>query len=150
LLAQYNWPGNAREVTAFARQVAATCPHAIVSSRDVERVMFTAVTGMTLPSHDPELSVTTEATQPASSAVASVVLAATEAFVQADQVDLPGLLRRIEGGLIEWALAKTNGQRAAASQLLGIRRTTLVEKLRRGVADGASGPCEVPALMAVG
>jgi sigma-54 specific flagellar transcriptional regulator A len=140
LLTQYAWPGNAREAASFARQIVAACPHAIVSSRDVERVMFTAVTGMTLSSDDPEPSAVTEVTDRPGSAVTNIVVAATEAFAGTDRVDLPALLRRIEGELIEWALAQSSGQRAAAAQMLGIGRTTLVEKIRRGVAHGSAAP----------
>jgi sigma-54 specific flagellar transcriptional regulator A len=46
-------------------------------------------------------------------------------------VDLPGMLRRLEDAYIDAALAKTGGNRKAAADLLGLQRTTLVEKLRR-------------------
>ncbi|ACG73684.1 putative sigma54 specific transcriptional regulator [Anaeromyxobacter sp. K] len=46
-------------------------------------------------------------------------------------VDLPGLLRRLEDAYISAALARTGGNKKAAADLLGLQRTTLVEKLRR-------------------
>jgi len=46
-------------------------------------------------------------------------------------VDLPGLLRRLEEAYITAALAHTGGNKKAAADLLGLQRTTLVEKLRR-------------------
>jgi DNA-binding NtrC family response regulator len=46
-------------------------------------------------------------------------------------VDLPALVGRIERDLIQRALSRTNGNRADAARLLGLKRTTLVEKLRR-------------------
>ncbi|HYD40107.1 MAG TPA: sigma-54 dependent transcriptional regulator [Anaeromyxobacter sp.] len=46
-------------------------------------------------------------------------------------VDLPGLLRRLEEAYIAAALARTGGNKKAAADLLGLQRTTLVEKLRR-------------------
>jgi sigma-54 specific flagellar transcriptional regulator A len=46
-------------------------------------------------------------------------------------LDLPGLLRRLEDLYIDCALARTNGNRKAAAESLGLQRTTLVEKLRR-------------------
>jgi sigma-54 specific flagellar transcriptional regulator A len=49
----------------------------------------------------------------------------------AGPVDLPGMLRRIEDAYIDAALARTGGNRKAAADLLGLQRTTLVEKLRR-------------------
>jgi len=46
-------------------------------------------------------------------------------------VDLPGLVSRIERDLIGRALTRTEGNRADAARLLGLKRTTLVEKLKR-------------------
>ncbi len=45
--------------------------------------------------------------------------------------NLPDHLRRLEARYIDAALRRTNGNRKAAAELLGLRRTTLVEKLRR-------------------
>jgi DNA-binding NtrC family response regulator len=46
-------------------------------------------------------------------------------------VDLPSLVSRIERDLIMRALSRTSGNRADAARMLGLKRTTLVEKLRR-------------------
>jgi two-component system response regulator HydG len=46
-------------------------------------------------------------------------------------VDLPGALRDLERGLIREALARTAGNKGRAARLLGLNRTTLVEKLKR-------------------
>jgi DNA-binding NtrC family response regulator len=46
-------------------------------------------------------------------------------------VDLPALVLGFERHLIDQALMRTEGNRGAAARLLGLKRTTLVEKLRR-------------------
>ena len=46
-------------------------------------------------------------------------------------VDLPALVLDFERQLIDQALTRTEGNRGAAARLLGLKRTTLVEKLRR-------------------
>jgi DNA-binding NtrC family response regulator len=46
-------------------------------------------------------------------------------------VDLPGMVEQIERDLIGRALSRTGGNKAAAATLLKIKRTTLVEKLKR-------------------
>ena len=46
-------------------------------------------------------------------------------------VDLPKLLRDLEGAYISAALVETNDNKLEAAKLLGLRRTTLMEKLRR-------------------
>lgn len=46
-------------------------------------------------------------------------------------IDLPAVVAQIEKDLIERALARTNHNKGAAARLLGLKRTTLVEKLKR-------------------
>ena len=46
-------------------------------------------------------------------------------------VDLPELVAQIEKDLIDRALARTDHNKGAAARLLGLKRTTLVEKLKR-------------------
>jgi DNA-binding NtrC family response regulator len=46
-------------------------------------------------------------------------------------VDLPAMVDQIERDLIARALSRTGGNKAAAASLLKIKRTTLVEKLKR-------------------
>jgi DNA-binding protein Fis len=46
-------------------------------------------------------------------------------------VDLRLLLAQLEDRLIEQALQRTGGNKNRAAELLGMNRTTLVEKLRR-------------------
>jgi len=46
-------------------------------------------------------------------------------------VDLPNLLRDLEDAYIRAALARTQSNKKEAAKLLGMGRTTLVEKLRR-------------------
>jgi DNA-binding NtrC family response regulator len=49
----------------------------------------------------------------------------------AEGVDLPAIVAQIEKGLIERALVRTGNNRGAAARLLSLKRTTLVEKLKR-------------------
>lgn len=57
--------------------------------------------------------------------------AATPAAVVNLPVDLPVLLRQLEDAYIKAALAQTHSNKKEAAKLLGLGRTTLVEKLRR-------------------
>jgi len=52
-------------------------------------------------------------------------------------IDLPRLLRDLENRFIEKALEVAGGNKRAAAELLGLQRTTLVEKLRRRQADAS-------------
>jgi len=46
-------------------------------------------------------------------------------------LDLPALVAQVERDLIARALARTDNNKGAAARLLGLKRTTLVEKLKR-------------------
>jgi DNA-binding NtrC family response regulator len=48
-----------------------------------------------------------------------------------DGIDLPGYLDSIERVLVKRALERTGGNRNKAADLLRLKRTTLVEKLKR-------------------
>jgi DNA-binding NtrC family response regulator len=50
-------------------------------------------------------------------------------------VDLPTMLRQIENAYINAALTQTHCNKKEAAKLLGMGRTTLVEKLRRRTAS---------------
>ncbi|ABC81173.1 sigma-54 interaction domain-containing protein [Anaeromyxobacter dehalogenans] len=66
---------------------------------------------------------------------------AEPSFAAGRPVDLPNLLRRLEDAYIAAALARTGGNKKAAADLLGLQRTTLVEKLRRRNREpGAAAP----------
>jgi sigma-54 specific flagellar transcriptional regulator A len=53
-------------------------------------------------------------------------------------VDLPTMLRQIENAYINAALSQTHCNKKEAAKLLGMGRTTLVEKLRRRTAREAA------------
>ena len=55
-----------------------------------------------------------------------------------DPVDLQGLLRKLEDAFIDAALERAGGNKKAAADLLGLQRTTLVEKLRRRERERAA------------
>ena len=53
-----------------------------------------------------------------------------------DGLDLKGVIGAIELSLIDQALRKTQGNKQQASKLLGIKRTTLIEKMKkRGIKN---------------
>jgi DNA-binding NtrC family response regulator len=104
LLMAYAWPGNVRQLeNAVERAVALSAGRQTVDIGD-------------LPS---EILETPQAT--------------STPFVDFpdDGLDMPGYLAAIERDLIQRALDRTGGNRNRAADLLGIKRTTLVEKLRR-------------------
>jgi two-component system response regulator PilR (NtrC family) len=107
-LMAYSWPGNVRQLENAVERAVALC-----GGR-------TQIEVSDLP---PELN-------------AAPAAAATH-FVDFPEegLDLPGYLAAIERDLISRSLERTHGNRNKAAELLRIKRTTLVEKLKRMGAD---------------
>lgn len=104
LLMAYPWPGNVRQLeNAVERAVALSAGRKTLDVSD-------------LP---PELE--------------AIPQAGATPFVDFPDsgLDMPAYLAAIEKDLIQRALDRTRGNRNRAADLLGIKRTTLVEKLRR-------------------
>jgi DNA-binding NtrC family response regulator len=102
-LMAYNWPGNVRQLeNAVERAVAMLAGRPRIEVND-------------LP---PDLQ-----------AVAVVVTPSLD--LPEEGLDLAALIGQIERDLIERALARTGNNKGAAARLLSLKRTTLVEKLKR-------------------
>jgi DNA-binding NtrC family response regulator len=102
-LMSYQWPGNVRQLeNAVERAVAFSAGRSQIDVAD-------------LP---PELA------QPDRPPVASVTL-------PEDGLDLDAFIASIERDLIERCLERTGGNKGQAARLLNLKRTTLVEKLKR-------------------
>jgi transcriptional regulator with PAS, ATPase and Fis domain len=109
-LMAYAWPGNVRQLENVAeRAIALTPGHAQIELRD-------------LP---PEIQEAKEVAPP------------PPVFPETG-VDLEAHISGIELGLIRQSLERTGGNKRRAAELLNIKRTTLVEKLKR--LEKVSGP----------
>jgi sigma-54 specific flagellar transcriptional regulator A len=75
--------------------------------------------------------VATEPPEPPAAIDAGTLMAAAAVRLPAEGLDLRAFLTSIERRLIEQALESANGTVAHAARLLNLRRTTLVEKLRK-------------------
>lgn len=106
LLKIYHWPGNVREMENL-----------------FERLVILNRTG-TIISDDLPARMRTQ--NPSSREVAE----ASAALAQGS-IDLTATLSAIESSLIEQALRQAEGNKTRAAELLGLSRTTLVDKLKR-------------------
>jgi DNA-binding NtrC family response regulator len=103
-LMAYNWPGNVRELeNAIERAVALNGGRRQIELGDLPPTV-----------------------QAAGASIAPVDTPIPEAGF-----DLPGYIDRLERDVIARALEKTGGNNGAAAKLLNLKRTTLVEKLKR-------------------
>lgn len=133
-LAGYAWPGNVRELCNLVERLAVLNPGGLVRVHDLPQryrdhlyADVVPVVEATLTS--PALKVVVAPPAPALSDAAAD--ADDGAQLPEDGMDLRDHMARIELGLIREALERSDGVVAHAAQLLGLRRTTLAEKLRK-------------------
>ncbi len=109
-LMNHNWPGNVRELENSMEHAVLMCQGAAIEKED-------------LPCIDcVESSEFTDFIRPLTD----------------DGIDLQSTLRRIEALYIQQALQQTSGNKNQAAGLLGLNRTTLVEKLKRGLPEAVA------------
>jgi sigma-54 dependent transcriptional regulator, flagellar regulatory protein len=115
-LATYEWPGNVRELANLIERLAIMYPG--------ETVEVSGLPAKFRREGDEELA------ELADEVMGEVVLG-SEASLPRDGIDLKEYLNELEMGLIRRALDEADGVVAHAAKLLGMRRTTLVEKMRK-------------------
>ena len=155
ILAAYSWPGNVRELENFMERLSILVDSDTVCMEDLPRKILDQVGDVSLlppVEEDPpvcEVAAEPEVETPAAEAVntsatlaqqpaAATPCAANGAFVwpnlgvlEAQGQNLKDFLDVVESRLIDEALAKADGVKNQAAELLGIKRTTLIEKLKK-------------------
>ncbi len=128
VLRHYPWPGNVRELSNLLERLSVLHPSGTVRASDLPARYRANVPPEALESVP--ASAATAAVPAAGAAVDPSQLSATTTLPP-QGIDLRGHMAGIELELIRAALVQTNGVVAHAAPLLGLRRTTLVEKLRK-------------------
>ncbi|PJJ99327.1 Fis family transcriptional regulator [Lysobacteraceae bacterium NML91-0213] len=131
-LAGYAWPGNVRELSNLVERLAVLNPGGLVRVQDLPqryREHLAQATPAAAPSAPLRIAAGDVAPRPNATAV--VLETANEAHLPEDGLDLRDHMAQIELRLIREALERSDGVVAHAAQLLGLRRTTLAEKLRK-------------------
>jgi len=143
-LRHYPWPGNVRELSNLLERLAVLHPGGTVRAADLP-ARYRAAAAAAGEVFDPP-----QASAPAAPAAPAVAPAPDPAGLSPTTtlppqgIDLRGHMAGIELELLRAALEQSGGVVAHAAPLLGLRRTTLVEKLRKYGIDrdnpaGATG-----------
>lgn len=108
-LSAYDWPGNVRELENLVERMSILCPDQEINVTDLPE-KFTGVQRAPQPTQSGE--------------------------IPDDGIDFNGLVDQYERALITKALEKAGGVKNKAAGLLDIKRTTLVEKMKKkGMLD---------------
>ncbi|MFM8412817.1 MAG: sigma-54 interaction domain-containing protein [Alphaproteobacteria bacterium] len=100
---EYDWPGNVRELENVIERLAVLCDGGRIGVDDLPSNVRAFLSEKRLP----------------------------RPVLGADGIDLNRAVEEFEGRLIAEALERTRGNKQAAARLLGLKRTTLVAKLRK-------------------
>ncbi|MBL6816892.1 MAG: sigma-54-dependent Fis family transcriptional regulator [Pseudomonadales bacterium] len=152
-LCRHNWPGNVRELANLVERMAILHPHGIVGLEDLpkkflhlsdQEINEASLSATSLSQNSPSENSSTAAQsvvpiQGLSSSVSSSSGSGSPGFLPPDGgsllplhgMDLKEYLANLEKDLIEQALDDSGGVVARAAHRLQIRRTTLVEKMRK-------------------
>ena len=109
----YTWPGNTRELEQAIERIVIMKGQGIIDASDLPAKIYQA----------------TQSAQNGEGATHDVDF--PRMFLSEKGVDLKAVVTAFENHLVDQALARTNGNKNRASMLLGLNRTTLVEKLRK-------------------
>ena len=137
-LCNYSWPGNVRELANLMERMTILHPHGLVDVKDLPAKIVPNKQSV------PEQPTVVDAQDNEKMAGMPSLPMLSEPRLPRDGIDLKQHLTDIEVSLIEQALDDCNGVVAHAAKKLQIRRTTLVEKMRkyqiqRPTEEAASG-----------
>ncbi|VAX32946.1 Nitrogen regulation protein NR(I), GlnG (=NtrC) [hydrothermal vent metagenome] len=115
VLLRYKWPGNVRELENLIERLTILNPGQDVTMKD-------------LPERFQTLAPATDKSQ-------ASVYSTEDLSLPPEGINLNNIVDTIERKLISEALGKSNGVKSKAATLLGLNRTTLVEKMKKkGIA----------------
>ncbi|MFP4317140.1 MAG: sigma-54 interaction domain-containing protein [Desulfovibrionales bacterium] len=118
MLLVYSWPGNVRELENFMERMSILCDHSEIRPQDLpEKVWQDVRQGEERP-------------RPVVQEVPTFMWPNVE-IMRENEMNLKDFLDKIEENLLLEALEQTGGVKNQAAELLGIKRTTLIEKLKK-------------------
>lgn len=130
LMMQHPWPGNVRELSNFIERLAITNPNGTVEVADlpVKFQQYEIPEGLVV-----ETVVDDDIPEPVKQSKSADVVEESQVLSQLPEqgLDLKEYLSDMEINLIQQALNECNGVVAHAAKRLNMRRTTLVEKLKK-------------------
>lgn len=136
LLMQHQWPGNVRELSNLIERLAIISPNGLIDAADLPEKFraYELPADSNLDWLESEAADTeSKGFEPGDVSIQKPSTPASAGAIQLPEhgLDLKEYLTDLENELIRQALEECNGVVAHAAKLLNMRRTTLVEKLRK-------------------
>lgn len=122
----YDWPGNVRELSNLVERLLIMFPNGVVDAHDLPEKYREGIDTSNLAI--PAINENQEVQQRITSHIINKVEQTT---LPEEGIDLKAHLLDLESNLIKQALDESKGVVAHAAQRLNMRRTTLVEKMRK-------------------
>ena len=126
ILCNYPWPGNIRELANFMERMVVLSTNKVLTPRDLPDKVLGEVPKETL---QPLMQAETDETP--AEFIRNARGRAHYIGMPEEGINLKQMVEEFEKELIIEALEKTNGVKNQAATLLGLNRTTLVEKLKK-------------------
>ena len=126
-LSQYDWPGNVRELANQIERMAIKYPNGLVQANNLPERIRAQIPEDAVPQLDIDDidSIMSDVDQRCQG------MATGRVNIPVDGIDLKSYISNIEINIIQEALEKSGGVSAHAAKSLGLRRTTLAEKMRK-------------------
>ncbi len=155
-LESYAWPGNVRELENLVERLSVCVEGPVIRLSDLPpilrptaQIQIQTDSVAAVPALIPAVAYAQEISTPApvvlSAGISDELVSAPltmpatptplPGFAISLPIDLPTMLRQLENAYLDAALAQTGSNKKEAAKLLGMGRTTLVEKLRRRNPD---------------
>lgn len=128
-LQHYEWPGNVRELSNLVERLLIMFPNGVVDTRDLPEKYRLNVDGLVVEEPTTESADNLAVQQKPASHIISKD--DNQTILPEEGIDLKAHLLDLEFSLIKQALDDSKGVVAHAAQKLNMRRTTLVEKMRK-------------------
>lgn len=131
-LQKYEWPGNVRELSNLVERLLIIFPNGVVDTRDLPEKYRKGIEVNQDTSTVSEIPLNQASARTAENIDSHIGdNLSSEVVLPAEGIDLKAHLLSLESNLIKQALDDANGVVAHAAQRLNMRRTTLVEKMRK-------------------
>ncbi|WP_304407625.1 sigma-54-dependent Fis family transcriptional regulator [uncultured Desulfovibrio sp.] len=134
ILAAYSWPGNVRELVNFMERLSILVDGDTVMAADLPAKILDQVGDVaSLPAPEPPAPAPAGAPGAARDGVPGEggFVWPTLSVLEDKGMNLKDFLDTVEGRLIDEALERADGVKNQAAEYLGIKRTTLIEKLKK-------------------